>query len=99
MSRAPQMLETDKRWKSAPAPNGKPEIVSANGGASVGQFSSIALSVRATCAGRMLREISPNESATTTLLWWFGYLLAHFCQSLPLASGQTLDSCLRDFFQ
>ena len=74
-------------------------MISAKGGASPGQFSSIAASVRATWAGRILREISPNESATATLLWWFGHLLAHLREGAPLAPGQTLEAGLRNLFQ
>src|ERR1051325_10551485 len=99
MSRAPQILETERRWKSAFSPNGKPEMISPRGGASAGQLASIAAIVRATCAGRMLRETSPNESATTTLLRWFGHLFAHLRKGAPLASGQALKTGLRNFFQ
>src|SRR6266513_2060417 len=74
-------------------------MISARGGASTGQWVSIAASVRPTCAGRMLREISPNESATATLLRWFGYLLPHLRQGAPLAPGQALEAGLRNFFQ
>jgi hypothetical protein len=99
MRRAPQMLEIEKRWKRASAPNGNWEIVSGNGGAPAGQLASIASRVPATWAGRMLWLISPNESATATLLRWFGHPGTRLAKYPPLAPSQTPEAAARDFFQ
>src|SRR6266850_5280929 len=81
----------------ASAPNGNSEMISRNSGASAGQLASIASSVPATWAGRMLREIP--ESATATLLRWFGHLFARLRKRPPFAPGQAPKSAPRNFFQ
>ena len=47
----------------------------------------------------MLREISPNESATATLLRWFSHLFARLRERPPLAPGQAPKAAARNFFQ
>jgi len=69
------------------SPNGKLDKVSRKGKASVGQLASIASRVAVTWAGRMLREILPNESATATLLRRFSHFFARFRERPPLAPG------------
>ena len=69
------------------SPNGKLDKVSRKGRAAVGQLASIASRVAVTWAGRMLREILPNESATATLLRWFSHFFARFRERPPLAPG------------
>jgi len=45
----------------------------------------------------MLREIP--ESATATLLRWFGHFFARLRQRSPLAPGQAPEAASRNFFQ
>jgi hypothetical protein len=71
-------------------------MVSGNGGASDGQLASIASSVAATWAGRMLCPISPNKSATATLLRWFGHSATRLPKDSPLAAGQAPKAAPRD---
>ena len=74
-------------------------MVSTKGEASAGQLASIASSVAVTRAGRMLREILPNESATATLLRLFSHFFARLRERPPLAPCQALKAAARNFFQ
>ena len=74
-------------------------MTSASDGASAGQFAASVRRVLSTCAGRMLRETSPNESTTATLLRWFGHLFAYPGEGSAFAPGQAPEAGARNFFQ